>query len=159
MAFPEGFLWGGATAANQCEGGYDEGGRGLANVDVMPHGPERFKVGAGVRKMLDFEPGFYYPAQQAIDMYHRYKEDIALFAEMGFKTYRLSSAGRASSPWATSSSPTRRAWRFTRTSSASARSTASSRSSPSRTLTARSTSSRSTAAGATASSSTSTSVS
>ena len=41
MPFPEGFLWGGATAANQCEGGYDEGGRGLANVDVIPHGPER----------------------------------------------------------------------------------------------------------------------
>ncbi len=90
MGFPEGFLWGGATAANQCEGGYNEGGRGLANVDVMPHGPERRAVGAGVRKMLDFEPGYYYPAQQAIDMYHHYKEDIALFAEMGFKTYRLS---------------------------------------------------------------------
>ena len=40
MPFPEGFLWGGATAANQCEGGYNEGGRGLANVDVIPHGPE-----------------------------------------------------------------------------------------------------------------------
>ncbi len=90
MAFPEGFLWGGATAANQCEGGYNEGGRGLANVDVMPHGPERRAVGAGLRKMLDFEDGYYYPAQNAIDMYHRYREDIKLFGEMGFKTYRLS---------------------------------------------------------------------
>ena len=90
MAFPEGFLWGGATAANQCEGGYDEGGRGLANVDVIPHGPERRLVTAGLRKMLDFEDGYYYPAKVGIDMYHRYKEDIALFAEMGFKTYRLS---------------------------------------------------------------------
>ena len=92
MGFPTNFLWGGATAANQCEGGYDEGGRGLANVDVMPHGKDRFAVGAGLRKMLDFEDGYYYPAQHAIDMYHHYKEDIALFAEMGFKVYRLSVA-------------------------------------------------------------------
>ncbi len=92
MGFPEGFLWGGATAANQCEGGYAEGGRGLANVDVMPHGPERRAVGSGTRKMLSFEDGYYYPAQDAIDMYHHYKEDIALFGEMGFKTYRLSIA-------------------------------------------------------------------
>ena len=90
MAFPEGFLWGGATAANQCEGAYNVDGRGVANVDVMPHGPERRQVGAGLRKMLDFEDGYYYPAQNAIDMYHHYKEDIALFGEMGFKTYRLS---------------------------------------------------------------------
>ena len=90
MAFPEGFLWGGATAANQCEGGYNEGGRGLANVDVIPHGTDRGPVMAGLRKMLDFEEGYYYPAQVGIDMYHHYKEDIALFAEMGFKTYRLS---------------------------------------------------------------------
>ena len=47
MGFPEGFLWGGATAANQCEGAYNEGGRGLANVDVIPHGPERYAVTAG----------------------------------------------------------------------------------------------------------------
>ncbi len=90
MSFPKNFLWGGATAANQCEGGYNEGGRGLANVDVIPHGEDRFKVGSGVREMLDFEEGYYYPAQIGIDFYHNYKEDIALFAEMGFKTFRLS---------------------------------------------------------------------
>lgn len=92
MAFPDGFLWGGATAANQCEGAYNVDGRGLANVDVMPHGPERFAVGAGERKMLSFEDGYYYPAQTGIDFYHHYKEDIALFAEMGFKTFRMSLA-------------------------------------------------------------------
>ena len=92
MPFPKGFLWGGATAANQCEGGYDEGGRGLANVDVIPHGPERNDVSRGLRRMLDFEPGYYYPAQTGIDFYHRYREDIALFAEMGFKVFRLSIA-------------------------------------------------------------------
>ena len=92
MPFPKGFLWGGATAANQCEGGYDEGGRGLANVDVIPHGPERNDVSRGLRRMLDFEPGYYYPAQTGIDFYHRYREYIALFAEMGFKVFRLSIA-------------------------------------------------------------------
>ena len=88
--FPAGFLWGGATAANQCEGAYNADGRGLSNVDTVPAGPERMKVARGERIMLECEPGFTYPAHEAIDMYHRYKEDIALFAEMGFKCYRLS---------------------------------------------------------------------
>ena len=48
-----------------------------ANVDVAPHGPERRAVVSGQRKMLDFEDGFYYPAQTGIDFYHHYKEDIA----------------------------------------------------------------------------------
>ena len=90
MAFKKDFLWGGATAANQCEGGYNEGGRGLANVDVIPYGKDRFPVMAGEMKMLDFDDKHFYPAKVAIDMYHRYKEDIKLFGEMGFKTYRLS---------------------------------------------------------------------
>ncbi len=92
MAFRNDFLWGGATAANQCEGAYNVDGRGLANVDVAPHGSERFAVVSGQRKMLDFEDGYYYPAQTGIDFYHHYKEDIALFAEMGFKTFRMSLA-------------------------------------------------------------------
>ncbi len=92
MAFRNDFLWGGATAANQCEGAYDVDGRGLANVDVAPHGPERYAVVSGQRKMLELEDGYYYPAQTGIDFYHHYKEDIALFAEMGFKTFRMSLA-------------------------------------------------------------------
>ena len=92
MAFRNDFLWGGATAANQCEGAYNVDGRGLANVDVAPHGPERYAVVFGQRKMLDFEDGYYYPAQTGIDFYHHYKEDIALFAELGFKTFRMSLA-------------------------------------------------------------------
>lgn len=90
MGFPKDFLWGGATAANQCEGGYNEGGRGLANVDVHPIGEDRIKVSKGKRKMFDFEEGYFYPAKEGIDFYHTYKEDIKLFAEMGFKTFRLS---------------------------------------------------------------------
>lgn len=92
MAFPKNFLWGGATAANQCEGGYAEGGRGLANVDIMPHGVDRFPVMVGKKKMFDFDSDHFYPAKDAIDMYRRFREDIALFGEMGFKTYRLSIA-------------------------------------------------------------------
>lgn len=92
MGFRKDFLWGGATAANQCEGGYNEGGRGLANVDVVPIGEARLGVITGKTKMFDFEEGYHYPAKVGIDMYNRYKEDIALFGEMGFKTYRLSIA-------------------------------------------------------------------
>lgn len=92
MSLPENFLWGGATAANQCEGRYLEGGRGLANVDLIPAGSERRAVMQGIRKMLECEDGYFYPSHEAIDMYSHFKEDIALFAEMGFKCYRLSIA-------------------------------------------------------------------
>lgn len=90
MPLSKDFLWGGATAANQCEGAYAEGGRGLANVDVIPHGPKRRSVMLGVRKMDGIEEGYYYPALEGIDFYHHFREDIAMFAEMGFKTFRMS---------------------------------------------------------------------
>lgn len=112
MGFRKNFLWGGATAANQCEGGYNEGGRGLANVDVIPHGKDRFAVMAGKQKMFDFDSDHFYPAQEAIDMYHRYKEDIALFAEMGFKTYRLSIAWSRIFPQGDESEPNEEGLRF-----------------------------------------------
>lgn len=82
------FLWGGATAANQYEGGYLEGGRGLSVNDVemgARHGVQR-EIHSAVK------PDAYYPSHEAVDFYHRYKEDIALFAEMGFKCFRLSIA-------------------------------------------------------------------
>ena len=91
-AFPEGFLWGGATAANQCEGGFDADGRGLANVDVIPHGPDRRTAMLGEGTPLECDDEHYYPSHEAIDLYHHYKEDIALLAEMGFKVYRMSLA-------------------------------------------------------------------
>ena len=89
---PEGFLWGGATAANQCEGGFDLDGRGIANVDVLPAGADRRAVMSGRMKMLACDSDHYYPSHEAIDMYHHYEEDIRLFAEMGFKCYRFSIA-------------------------------------------------------------------
>lgn len=92
MKMPDNFLWGGATAANQCEGGYKEGGRGLSSVDVVPFGEDRMKVARGQMKMLTCDSNHIYPAHDAIDMYHHFKEDIALFAEMGLKCYRFSIA-------------------------------------------------------------------
>lgn len=89
---PEGFLWGGATAANQCEGGYLDGGKGLGTVDVIPWGDNRRAVMDGTMSYHDLPEDSYYPSREAIDMYHHYKEDIALFAEMGFKCYRFSFA-------------------------------------------------------------------
>jgi 6-phospho-beta-glucosidase len=81
--FPDGFLWGGATAANQVEGGYDQGGKGLSVQDVMPRGLVDTRTEWPTPDNLKLE---------AIDFYHRYAEDIALFAEMGFKVYRFSIA-------------------------------------------------------------------
>ncbi|UTY40317.1 6-phospho-beta-glucosidase [Allocoprobacillus halotolerans] len=92
MAFCKNFLWGGALAANQCEGGYNEGGRGLSNCDVLPYGKNRYDIIKGKVARLNPIPEEYYPAQKAIDFYHHYKEDIALFGEMGFKTLRISIA-------------------------------------------------------------------
>ncbi|TWI54547.1 6-phospho-beta-glucosidase [Halalkalibacter nanhaiisediminis] len=81
--FPEGFLWGGAVAANQVEGAYLEGGKGLSTADVLPH---------GIMSPFDDSMENYYPYHTGIDFYHRYKEDVALFAEMGFNCFRTSVA-------------------------------------------------------------------
>lgn len=86
------FYGGGATAANQCEGGYQEEGRGLSTVDTIPYGEDRFPVMRGDKNMLSCDDEHVYPTHTAIDMFHRYKEDIALFAEMGFNCYRMSVA-------------------------------------------------------------------
>lgn len=87
---PEGFLWGGATAANQFEGGWQEGGKGLGLIDVVPYGPDRMPVAKGEKIMLDCDAQHYYPGHEAVDFYHHYKEDIALLAEMGFRCFRMS---------------------------------------------------------------------
>lgn len=90
MGFPKNFLWGGAIASSQAEGAYDADGRGLSSMDVQPYGPDRFSLCQGKRELPDLEDGRYYPALEAIDFYHHYKEDIHMFAEMGFKVLRLS---------------------------------------------------------------------
>lgn len=112
MSFPKDFLWGGATAANQYEGGYREGNKGLSTADVMTAGahkkprkitwydPKTKEYGAsdysiegcnlpkGIIPVI--QEGVYYPSHVATDFYHHYKEDIKLFAEMGFRCFRMS---------------------------------------------------------------------
>jgi 6-phospho-beta-glucosidase len=83
-AFPETFLWGGAVAANQVEGAWQEDGKGISTSDVQPHGV----FGA----VSERQPGDFGIKDIAIDFYHRYPEDVALFAEMGFSCLRVSIA-------------------------------------------------------------------
>ncbi|ATO44464.1 6-phospho-beta-glucosidase [Loigolactobacillus coryniformis] len=82
------FLWGGAVAAHQLEGGWQAGGKGLSIADVMTAGANKVP-----RKITDgVQAGENYPNHSAIDFYHHYKEDIKLFAEMGFNCFRTSIA-------------------------------------------------------------------
>lgn len=81
--FSTGFLWGGAIAANQAEGAWNEDGKGLDMAYCFPNGLHHKFQGKP-------QEGIYYPQAEAIDFYHKYKEDIALFAEMGFKVFRTS---------------------------------------------------------------------
>lgn len=90
MGFSKKFLWGGATAANQCEGAWQEGGKGLSTNDVIPAGADRFAVISGRIAVHEPDAGHSYPAHEAIDFYHHYKEDIQMMAEMGFKCFRMS---------------------------------------------------------------------
>ena len=115
MGFNQNFLWGGATAANQYEGAYLEDGKGLSTADVMTNGSygkprkvtwKNLKTGATGAKDFLFGSGqrvvpegtvpavidqkYYYPSHEASDFYHHYREDIKLFAEIGFKTFRMS---------------------------------------------------------------------
>lgn len=92
MTLKNDFLWGGATAANQCEGAYNADDRGLANVDLCPVGENRLDIITGKKEVHNFDEKNFYPAQESIDMYNHYEDDIALFAEMGFKAYRFSIA-------------------------------------------------------------------
>lgn len=102
MYFPKNFLWGGATAANQCEGAYAEDGKGLSIQDVLPKG---FKV-------ITDGPTPDNLKLRGIDHYHRFREDIALFAEMGFKVYRLSIAWSRIYPTGEETEPNEAGLRF-----------------------------------------------
>lgn len=85
--FREDFLWGGAVAANQCEGAWNEDGKGMTTTDYL-------SMDKYMKDSVDFtiEEGKYYPSHEAIDFYHRYEDDIKLFAECGFKCFRFSIA-------------------------------------------------------------------
>lgn len=99
--FPRGFLWGGAIAANQVEGGWNLDGKGLSVADVATYKPhvdnKDYSAHASITKeaieqAMSDPSDQWYPKRRGIDFYHRYKEDLALFAEMGFKALRLSIA-------------------------------------------------------------------
>lgn len=81
--FPDSFLWGGAVAANQCEGAWDVGGKGIDYASCC-------HTGLGDLNPYPTPADMYHPGREAIDFYHRYPEDIKLFAEMGFKVFRTS---------------------------------------------------------------------
>lgn len=83
--FPDHFLWGGAVSANQCEGAFEEDGKGLSTADLLcreTYGKDEME--------LELNPDYYYPCHTGIDFYHTYESDIRLFAEMGFKCFRMS---------------------------------------------------------------------
>lgn len=98
--FPEGFLWGGATAANQIEGAFNEDGKGLSTSDYAAYkdpyadgGVNNFTFDVSSVELEEYTKNpekYFFPKRWGIDFYHRYKEDIALLAEMGFKVFRLS---------------------------------------------------------------------
>lgn len=84
--FPKDFLWGGAVAAHQLEGGWEAGGKGPSVADVLTAGA----VEQQRQIHQEIDPNVYYPNHEAVDFYHRYKEDIALFKEMGLQAFRTS---------------------------------------------------------------------
>ncbi|MBQ6452161.1 MAG: family 1 glycosylhydrolase [Solobacterium sp.] len=92
--FPENFLWGGATSAAQYEGGRCEDGKGLSHLDYVyyrgPKIPCNFMLKKDLEKARKEEATLNFPNRRGVDFYHRYKEDIALLAEMGFKVFRMS---------------------------------------------------------------------
>jgi len=101
-SFPENFLWGGATAANQIEGGFNVNGKGISVSDCYSfdslmskeHWSDQFKrmTHVQVNEALNQDSRLYFPKRKGIDFYGRYKEDVKLFAEMGFRCYRMSIA-------------------------------------------------------------------
>lgn len=102
MKLRDDFLWGGATAANQYEGAFSEDGKGLSVCDIATHKPHvdvrnykqhnYYSTNDILKGMKDLSDTSLYPKRHGSDFYHRYKEDILLMAELGFKVFRLSIA-------------------------------------------------------------------
>lgn len=95
--FPTDFLWGGAIAANQADGGFGEGGKGVSIADLHPYrniaNRDDRKEDTTIRNdesVLVIDPSAYYPKQHGIDFYHRYEEDLAMMEEMGLRAFRTS---------------------------------------------------------------------
>lgn len=105
--FDQNFLWGASTAANQVEGGWNEDGKGVSVIDVQARGEKCPR-----EETPGILPGRYYSSHKAADFYHHYKEDIALFAKMGLKAYRMSIAWTRIYPNGTEEYPNEAGLRF-----------------------------------------------
>lgn len=121
--FPEDFLWGGATAANQSEGAWNIDGKGMSVADVSKFKPEisiedyvsQWHVSSqDVEEGMKTDDTVYYPKRRGVDFYHRYKEDLALFSELGFKTLRVSIAWTRIFPNGTEDEPNHKGLEFYR---------------------------------------------
>lgn len=95
--FPEDFLWGGAIAANQADGGFGEGGKGVSIADLHPYrsimNRDDRKEDAAIRNdeaSLETDPRLFYPKRHGIDFFHRFEDDLKLMKEMGLKAFRTS---------------------------------------------------------------------
>lgn len=89
LVFLESFLWGGAFVVNQFEGAFREGDKGLIIVDMILYGEYRMAVKLGLEKRFQLRDDEFYFSYEATDFYYRYKEDIVLMVEMGFKVFRI----------------------------------------------------------------------
>lgn len=121
MSFPKGFFWGGAVAANQVEGAWNEDGKGPSVADVASYKPNvdvknyaaHVAVSDETIREAMADPGTtYYPKRRGIDFYHRYREDLALFAEMGFTMLRVSIAWTRIYPTGEETEPNEKGLRF-----------------------------------------------
>jgi len=108
MKIAKTFLWGGATAANQFEGGWNEGGRGPSGADMMTNGSK--ETSRRITKQIN--PDYFYPNHKASDFYHHYKEDIALMKEMGYKVFRMSISWSRIFPTGTETEPNEEGLKF-----------------------------------------------
>ncbi len=119
--FPTGFLWGGAIAANQVEGGWDQGGKGLSTADMAINkqdlGPQEYEkhytiTDEQIKQAMTATDASAYPKRRGIDFFHRYKEDAALFEEMGFGVLRFSIAWTRIFPLGIEQKPNEEGLRF-----------------------------------------------
>lgn len=121
MSFPKGFFWGGAIAANQVEGAWNLDGKGPSvadvssykpNVDVKNYAAHMAISDEVIREAMADPDTTYYPKRRGIDFYHRWKEDLALFAEMGFTMLRVSIAWSRIYPTGEETSPNEKGLQF-----------------------------------------------
>lgn len=108
MKLKKDFLWGAATAANQLEGGYRAGGKGISIADISTGGSKN--VSRKITRTI--QPNHHYPSHSAVDHYNRFKQDVALFAELGLKVYRFSIAWSRIFPTGEESEPNEEGLRF-----------------------------------------------